>query len=167
MAGNKYVSLIGGTLQQTAANQSSAGSGDAGKLVALNASGLIDSTMLPEAISTTVTASENLATGALVNIWNSSGTLKVRNANASTPLQCDGFAPIAISSAGSGQVTLNGGVITGLTGLTLGTRYYVDNITPGGVTSTPVSTGGYINQYAGIALSTTSLAFQIGTVCIY
>jgi hypothetical protein len=47
MAGNKYVVNNGGRMDEARANQISAGAADAGKLIALNSTGIVDSTMLP------------------------------------------------------------------------------------------------------------------------
>lgn len=47
MAGNAYLSVLtSGVRSLVRANQSSAGAGDAGKIVALNSSGKVDSTMV-------------------------------------------------------------------------------------------------------------------------
>lgn len=46
MAGNKFLKNNAGTITEEAALQASAGAGDAGKLVALNASGVLDSTIV-------------------------------------------------------------------------------------------------------------------------
>ena len=46
MAGNKYISNNGGVLTEVATNNTSAGAGDANKIVSLNASGVLDSTII-------------------------------------------------------------------------------------------------------------------------
>lgn len=46
MAGNKFLKNNAGTITEEAALQTSAGAGDAGKLVALNADGVLDSTIV-------------------------------------------------------------------------------------------------------------------------
>ena len=66
-------------------NTTSAGAADAGKLVALNGSGVLDSTLFPAGTgmaSQVFPTSENLAAAALVNVYNNSGTPTARNANA-------------------------------------------------------------------------------------
>jgi hypothetical protein len=50
MAGNKYLKMSGGRIQEEAAAQTSAGAGDAGKIVGLNSSGVIDPTMMPPGV---------------------------------------------------------------------------------------------------------------------
>ena len=82
MAANKYIALLtSGAQQEIQAKDTSAGAADAGKIVALNASGVLDSTLFPAGIgqaSQTFTASEALSAGAIVNIFTSGA----RNANA-------------------------------------------------------------------------------------
>lgn len=46
MAGNKYISNSSGTLTEVASVNSSAGAGDANKIVSLNASGVLDATIV-------------------------------------------------------------------------------------------------------------------------
>jgi len=146
--------------------QTSAGAADAGKPVALNSSGEIDSSMLPnrEADSTTLPASENLAAGDLVNIWSDSGTLKVRKADAtSSAKRADGYVLAGVTSPAN-AVVFHDGAITGLTSLTVGGRYYL-SATAGGLTieaSVPTTTGNLI-QFVGQAVSATKLLYQPDT----
>ncbi|NDD52892.1 hypothetical protein EBZ39_03260 [bacterium] len=146
--------------------QTSAGSSDAGKPVALNASGEIDASMLPntDVDSSTLPASENLAAGDLVNIWNDSGTLKVRKADAtSSAKRADGFVLAGVTAPANAEV-LHDGALTGLTSLTVGGRYYL-SATAGGITieaSVPTTSGNLI-QYIGQAVSATKLLFQPDT----
>jgi hypothetical protein len=51
MAGNKYLKQTGGVLQEVASSQTSAGAGDAGKIPALNASGVLDSTIVNSTVT--------------------------------------------------------------------------------------------------------------------
>jgi hypothetical protein len=46
MAGNKYISNNAGIFTEVVSNQTSAGAGDAGKIPALNASGILDATIV-------------------------------------------------------------------------------------------------------------------------
>lgn len=148
-----------GNFTEVAAVESSAGSGDEGKIVALNASGLIDPTMLPSTGATTLTATENISAGALINVWSSTG-VKVRNAdNSGVGKRAHGFAPSAITSGASGTVVLGEGTVTGLSTLTVGTQYFLATV--GAVTSTLPTGTGVIVQQVGVALSTSSLAFVI------
>ena len=54
------------------------------------------------------------------------------------------------------------GKVSGLTGLTADTLYYLDDTTPGGLTATPPSTSGDLVQAMGIAANTTELWVDAG-----
>lgn len=164
MTGDKYTKIdSNGNIAEQASVQTSAGAGNAGNIVGLNASGQIDNTMLPEAQTTTITASEALAAGAYVNIYNSSG-IKVRNADASAALPAHGFTIGAVSNAATATVILANGSNTGVTGLTVGSTYFLGNV--GAVTTTPPTTATYVLQKLGVAKSATELETIIGTVLI-
>lgn len=157
---DKPIQIVSGSLKEVEANTSSAGSGDAGKIVALGSDGKIDDTFLHDATSEMATASEDIAAGALINIFNSSG-LKVRNAdNTSSSKEAIGFAPAAIASAASGRVIYGPGLITGLSALTIGAQYFLSTV--GAITVTAPTASGAIVQKVGRATSTTELAFIPG-----
>lgn len=162
MAGNKFIKLASGRLQEEASLQSSAGAGDAGKIVALDASGRIDGSMMPVGIgadTASVTASESLASGDFVNIWDDAGTVKVRKADSTTSgKEADGFVLEAFSASAAATVYFEGRN-TGLTGLTKGARYYLGT-TAGAAVSTVPSAAGNVVQYLGRAISATELAFE-------
>ena len=162
MAGDKFLYYANGRAKEKAAIQSSAGAGDAGKIPALDASGRIDTTMMPVGIGAdtkTITASEALAAGAVVNVWQSTGA-KVRNADATAEgKEAIGFVLSSVSNGASATVYFEG-TITGLSGLTEGARYYLSASTPGAVTATPPGSAGNVVQYIGTAISTTELSFE-------
>ena len=95
----KYLSNAAGVTTEIQAKDASAGAGDAGKAVALNASGLIDPTMLPGADVDIIEASENLAAGDLVNVHDSTGP-KVRKADAAGGMakRADGYVLASVTS---------------------------------------------------------------------
>ena len=66
-----------------------------------------------------------------------------------------GFATAAIASGGTGTIRI-GGVMTGLSGLTAGSTYYV-SATAGGVTATAPANA----RSVGVAISTTTLRIDI------
>lgn len=141
-------------------NTTSAGSGDSGKIVALNGSGQIDSTMLGAAgaPSLSLPTSENLAAGALVNI-DSSGN--ARNANATDATKpAMGFVTAATTSPANATVYFPGQNNTGASGLTVGAPVYLSAATAGAVTSTAPSASGNLVQQVGIAISATEFNFQ-------
>jgi len=161
MAAQKPLQLDGsGNLAEVSASQSSAGSGDAGKIVALNASGLIDNTMLPDIQVVSMLASEAISAGAMINVWSNAGVSSVRNAdNTSVAKQAHGFAPGAISSAASGNVVLGGGENAGVSGLTIGAQYFLSTV---GAITTVLPTGtGVIAQPVGVARTATELSVII------
>jgi len=148
----------------------SAGAGDSGKTVALDAAGKIDSTMMPTGVGAdtkTFVASETLAAGDLVNIWNDSGTAKARKADASggAAKAADGFVLAGFASAATATVYFDG-TITGLSGLTGGTIYFLSGSSAGTPTATAPSTTAYNCQIVGKALSATELSFQPSDICI-
>lgn len=108
-----------------------------------------------------IVASENILAFSAVNVWNNSGTLMVRNAKASTAgFYCDGFLTVntGVISGEYCEVTLHSGVAQ-FTGLVGGQRYYLST-TPGLVAPFPALGAGQVEQYVGIALDTTHLAFN-------
>lgn len=160
MAAKKYLSIIAGATTEVQALVTSAGSGDDGKIVALDSSGKLDTSVMPVGIgadTATVTASENLAAGDLVNVWNSTGA-KVRKADATTAgKEAHGFVLSAVTSANPATVYFEG-TNTGVTGLTPGVQYLS---TTAGVASGSAPTGsGQVVQRVGFATSATALNFQ-------
>lgn len=145
-------------------NTSSAGAADAGKLPALNSSGVLDSTLLPPGIGSASQAfptSETLAAGALVNIFDSTGTPTARNANATDATKpAHGFVLAATTSPADATVYFPGQVVSGVSGLTVGASVYLSEATSGGVTTTAPSASGNLIQQVGSALSATSFVFQ-------
>ena len=80
----------------------SAGSANDGDIPALDAGGKLDISVMPAGIgadTSVVPSSENLAAGDLVSLWNDSGTIKARKADATTSgKQADGFVLTAVTS---------------------------------------------------------------------
>lgn len=142
----------------------SAGAGDSGKVVALDAAGRIDTSMMPVGIgadTATITASEALAAGDLVNVWNDAGTPKVRKADASTAgKDAHGFVLAAVASSASATVYFEG-TNTQMTGLTAGTQY-LSAATAGKTVSTAPTAAGNVVQRVGMATSATAMNFQSG-----
>lgn len=161
MALQKIIALVSGRLAQISPLQASAGSASAGAIVALNSAGQVDSSMLGASsgeASVSVVASEAISAGAIVNIWSNAGVATARNAdNTTAGKEATGFALAAIASGATGTVTLQG-VVTGLTGLTPGAYQWLGTV--GGVTASPPTTTGNINQILGTALTATSLMFR-------
>lgn len=156
MAGDKYLKVnTTGDAEEQASIQSSAGAGDAGKIVALNSSGLIDATMLAASGLRTMTAGEAITAGNMISVFDDSGTVKIRKADASNGRRAHGFAPSSISNGASGDVMLGDGVNNDLSSLTLGAEYFLG--AAGAVTTTVPTTAGHLLQSVGVAVSATEL----------
>ena len=161
MAGDKYLYNNAGVTTEKAAVQSSGGAGDAGKIPALDAAGRLSSTMLPSGIGAntkSILASEALAAGDFVNIYNNAGTATVRKADATTAgKESCGFVLEAVSSASNASVYFSG-ANTQVTGLTAGPVYL--GTTPGSATNSAPSGSGNVVQRLGTAVSATEINFE-------
>jgi hypothetical protein len=162
MAGNKYLSHSGGNLQEVAAIQTSAGASDAGKIPALDASGLLASSMMPAGVGAdtiVVPASEAIADGDFVNLYNDDTTVKCRKADATTNKPAHGFVLAAVESAANATIYPIGTTNSHRTGMTVGTVQYLAT-TPGATTETAPSATGNIVQRLGVSSSATAINFN-------
>lgn len=161
MAAHKFLKNNAGVIAEEAAIDSSAGAGDAGKIVALDATGKLASNMMPVGVdieTSSITASEDLSAGDFVNVWESTGA-KARKADASTAgKEATGFVLAGVSSGNAATVYLPGQENTGLVGLTGGKTYWLNTVA-GGVTDTAPSGSGNIVQKVGRASSATTIIF--------
>jgi len=159
-----YLDINNSGLPRENAFASAGGGGSANKPPQLDGSGLLPADMLPagvEAQQDVLPASENLSAGDFVNIWDDTGTLKVRQADASDPTKrADGFVNDAVTMGNNATVLRSGLKNTGVSALTAGSRYFLSE-TAGGVTTTPPSTSGAIVQSVGIALASDELVTDI------
>lgn len=163
MAAKKYIALVAGRLKQLAAVVTSAGVANDGDLVALDASGKLDASVMPSGIGATTVAalaSETLAANDLINLYNNVGTINARKADGTSEgKECHGFVKAGFASAAMATIYTPGDVITGLTGLTPGARQYLAT-TAGARTETAPSTTGNVSQMIGVAVSATSMIFE-------
>ena len=138
----------------------SAGAGDAGKLPALDATGKLDTSFMPVGIAAdtaTVEASEDLAAGDFVNIYDNTGAL-CRKADATTAgKEAHGFVLEAVTSGNNATIYFEGSN-TQVTGQTPG-RVFL-SATAGLATATAPSGSGNVVQRIGIAVSATVVNFQ-------
>jgi len=196
MAASKLLDIVSGQLTQRAASQTSAGAGDAGKVVALTddgylsetmfplgevvdesagvgdagkvvklgADGLIDDSMMPVgfgADTASILTSENLSAGDLVNVYSDGGVAKCRKADAtSAGKEANGYV-LASTTSGQNASVYFEQRITGLSGLTDGSIYYLST-TAGGYTTTEPSSSGNVVQRIGRAVSDSVLLFMPG-----
>jgi hypothetical protein len=163
MAAKRFVALVAGRLKQLAGVVTSAGATNDGDLVALDAAGKLDASVLPAGIgqnTVAAAASEALAANDLVNLYDNGGTIGVRKADATAEgKECNGFVKAAVANAASATVYLSGNIITGLSGLTPGARQYTAT-TAGARTETPPAAAGNVVQMVGYAASATTVIFE-------
>ena len=163
MAGDKILRLGSSGIEEFAATDSSAGAGNAGDIVALDASGKLAVNMLPTGVGPaikSIVASEAITAPALVNIWNDGGTAKVRKADAATNKPANGFILASVASAASADVYFEGEV-TGMSGLVAG-KVWLSATVPGATQAAIPTTAGHIAQSVGWATSATTLDFESG-----
>ena len=163
MAAKKFLRLVAGVLTEIAATVTSSGASSDGDLVALDSSGRLDNSVMPVGIGAdtkTIAASEALAAGDWVNVWNSTGA-KVRKADATTAgKEAHGFVLAAVSSGANALVYFEG-TNTQVTGQTPGPVFLQTTAGTGGATIPSAS--GNVVQNLGVALSATEVNFERGT----
>lgn len=159
---NKFISISSGVRALYSALTTSTGVPDANKIVSTGADGKLDSTLMPSGIGAateSMVAFESLAAGDFINIYLNTGVRNARKADASNGRLAMGYVTSAVSASGTATVILQG-TNTALTGLTVGSRYYLSGTTAGTASLTAPSTSGQTIQYLGIAVSATSLNFE-------
>ena len=160
MAAKKFLRLVNGVLTEIFGVQTSAGAGNAGDLVSLDDSGRIDNSMMPVGIgadTAAITASETLAAGDWVNVWNNSGA-KVRKADATTAgKEAHGFVLAAVTSGNPATVYFEG-ANTQVSGQTPGPVFLQTTAGVGG--PTVPSASGNVVQQIGVAVSATAVNFE-------
>lgn len=143
--------------------QTSAGAGDADKILSLDSTGRIDSSMMPTGIGAdtrTAPAFEALLAGNLVNFFLDAGVTKVRKADASVAgKETDGYVLAAVAS-GANAIVYREGTNAQVTGLTIGVEHFLSATVPGAATTVIPSGSGNVVQYVGKAFSATELGFE-------
>jgi hypothetical protein len=162
MAADKLIQLVNGKLTQVQATVTSAGAANDGDVVALDSAGKLDISVLPTGLGPDVAlivASENLAAGSYINIYNNAGTVNVRLADNSNSRDAHGFVKTSVTSGNNATVYFEGDN-DDLSSLTIGARYYLS--TAGAATATaPVSPAAQISQFLGIAINATTINTDI------
>lgn len=157
----KFLTNNAGTITEASTVSTSAGAGDATKIPALDSNGRLDNTFMPAGIGAdtqVITASEALAAGDLVNVWNSAGSFRVRKADATASgKEAHGFVLSSVLSSGAATVYFEGSN-NQLSSLLAGVYYLAT--TAGTVTQTVPSGSGNVVQRVGFASSATVLNFQ-------
>lgn len=160
----KYIRNNAGQLTETNGLVSSTGVSDANKIVETGSDGRLDPTVMPAgfgAETKSIVAFENLAAGDFVNVFNDSGTIKVRKADASggNAKRAHGYVLAAVTAPASATVYY-GNLNNQLTGLTIGAMYYLSG-TAGAVTTTPPTTPTHIVQQIGVATTVSEILVEI------
>lgn len=158
-----FLARVAGKTRQIFGLAVSAGAADAGKIPALGPDGRFDLSMMPSGVgvqTTQATASEAIGAGKFVNFFDNGGAFSMRLADNSNGRAADGFVTEAVASAAVGSVYPLDGTNASLTGLTVGTHYWLG--TAGGVVATPLdeADAGNVNkisQHLGVAKSATEL----------
>lgn len=162
MAAKKFLRLVNNLVTEVLGIQTSAGAANAGDIVALDDSGRIDNSMMPVGIgadTAVIAASEALAAGDWVNVWNSTGA-KVRKADATTSgKEAHGFVLAAVTSGANATVYFEG-TNTQVTAQTPGPVFL--QTTAGTGSATAPSASGNVVQRLGVAVSTTAVNFEGG-----
>lgn len=164
MAAKTYMRTVAGRIKHFAAVVVSAGAGNDGDLVALDATGKLDTSVMPAgfgAATIGVIASETIANGDFVNIFDASGTANIRKADATNPAKfANGFVPVGGAAAATLTVYY-GDINSACTGLTIGVLQYLSASTPGKPTATAPTLAGHIVQQLGTSQSATAMLVEI------
>lgn len=158
----KFLNLTNGKPTQEAAIATSAGAGDANKIVKLDGGGKLDATLLPAGVAPearTMTASEALSAGDLVNFHNNAGTINMRKADADVAREAHGFVLAAVANGATGTVYPEEAVITGLAGMTPGATQFLSSVAGARTEACPAGAG-VLAQIVGVALSATEMMFR-------
>ena len=154
---DKYQTLQAGREKMIEATVSSTGVSKAGDIVALGSDGKLDVSLMPTGIGADVKiveVTEALTAGKYVNIWNDTGTEKVRLADATNDRPAHGFVKDAFSIAEMATVYFEGGN-NDLSGIVPGTRYYLG--AAGAITATvPALPTAVIHQFLGVGIDSTT-----------
>lgn len=156
---------FGGVAEEPAAT--TGGVGDANKIPQLDAQGKFPQAMMPTGIgadTATFQASEAIAAGDAINIWDSGGSFRMRKADASggRAKMAHGFVKEAVASGAVGTAYFEGNNDQ-VSGLVAG-EVYLSATVPGGITQDPssITTAGHIVQPLGYATSATAFNFEAG-----
>lgn len=155
---DKYITLQSDGFQHlVAATESSTGVDEAGKIVALNDEGKLDESLLPDSVINGGSVVQAISTATLYEglyvAIDASGVVVASSSG--TPAEGFVKAPYAVDEIATVYplTVMN----DKLTGLVVGTRYYLDD--DGTPTSVPFSSTGYpgVHQYLGRAISPTTI----------
>lgn len=164
MAAPKYLAWLSGRRSEVTALQTSAGAGDADKIVATGPGGTLDPSLMPPGIvpdQFAGTSNGAITIRDLCSVDLTTGLIS-RASAAAGGKQCDGWAQSSVATGQPITIQLEG-KLTGLSGLTPGARYFLSDSTPGSYMIAPgpvTTTAGKLAQYIGTAMSATVLNFE-------
>jgi hypothetical protein len=156
MSSNRFLTLVSGVQTLVEAIATSAGAGDANKVIRTSGDGRLDSSLMPSGIgaqTVTATATEALVAGDWVNLT-ATGVRKADNSN-NRPVH--GFVLASVANAATATI-YTAGLNTARTGLTTGTQYFLS--TAGAQTATAPTAAGTIVQTIGVAINATTIPFD-------
>lgn len=158
---DKYIALSNGIDIEVEATVVGGTVAQAGDVLALDSTGRIDSSVLPVGLGadTLVATSAEVLSSANPMVYIKSDG-QVANASATSGGNPTIGFVISNYSFGAQAIVYFEGRITGLSGLTIGARYYLSDTVPGGITATPVTGTGKLHQYIGRAVSATTITFE-------
>lgn len=155
-----YRDSTSGFVQEAQPITTSAGAGDASKVAQTDSSGRFDQSLMPVGVVPDVynaNASGAITAGDLCYV--TAGGLIARASAAVAGNPSIGFSLTSVTT-GNPAVLYFSGRDTAVSGLTVGSRYYLSDSTPGGITLTSVTGSGKLHQYVGTAITTTSLIYD-------
>lgn len=156
MAGEKFIQLVNGQFVEKQSPQTAV----ANQIPSLDTNGRWLDSMMPVGIAPeikTAPAYEALGAGDFINMFDDSGTLKMRKADCSNGRRAHGFVLSAFDSGATATMYFEGNN-TGVSGRTKAAIQYLS--TAGDVTETAPSTAGYMVQELGTAVSATEMNFE-------
>jgi len=137
------------------------GAGKANMLPALDLTGRLDTTMMPTGVgaeTSSIVAFGDVAAGDFVNVFNDSGTAKIRKADASSgTAPANGFVLEAFLSGATATVYW-AGINNAVSGVTVGPHFL--STTPGASNHVAPSGTGQIVQPIGTAVASNILYFE-------
>ena len=162
----RYKTRAAGKDKLVTATSTSTGVAEAGDIVSLDSSGNLDITLLPLGAgpdTKVLEASEDLAAGDYVNIYDDGGTPKVRLADNSNSRDAHGFVVAAVVTAANATVYFEG-TNTAVAAGTTGQRAYLG--TAGDVITTPlveddIGNAGKLSQFLGVYVDTNEINTDI------
>lgn len=175
------------------AKNTSAGAGDAGKIAQLNSAGILDDTIINASVASSankivkldgagkldptvmpagigadtaiIIASEALAAGDLVNVYNNASVANVRKADGNTTgKEAHGFVLAAVANGANATVYFEG-TNTQLSAMTPGVQF-LSATTPGRTQATAPTGADKTVQRVGFATSAAALNFDAGDAII-